>query len=141
MREENRAVERSRIAVVEGDSLLRESMALFLRERGCRVETFGSAEEACTAGIFRRFDAVISDFLLPGENGISLLRRVREESKAALTILVTLYRENELPEEARSAGIDCILAKPFRTEELEERLRRLHGRKNDEGEIVGGATA
>lgn len=118
-----------RVAVVEDDQLLCDSLALFLRVKGCEVETFGSAKEARDAGSFRRFDVVISDFLLPGENGIALLRRVREESETAITILITAYRGKELPEEASRSGVVAVLYKPFSKVELEDTLQRLIERK------------
>jgi DNA-binding response OmpR family regulator len=140
MRGEIRHLAGTRVAVIEDDRLLRDSIAFFLRVNGCLVESFGSAREAISAGGFRRFNGVVCDFLLPGENGLSVLRRVREESETTVTILIVAKRGNELPEEARRVGIDCTLVKPLRTEELEELLRQLSGRGRTE-EPVGGATA
>jgi DNA-binding response OmpR family regulator len=116
------------VAVVEDDPLLRESLSLFLRVKGCRVETFGSAEDAGDAGKLGGFGIVISDFLLPGEDGLSLLRKVREASKTVVTVLVTAHGNRDFPEETRRAGIDAYIAKPFTTEELEGVLLRLTGR-------------
>ena len=125
------------IAVIEDDPLLLDSLALFLQVNGCRVESFGRAEEFCKSGSFRRFDVVICDYLLPGENGASVLRRVREESKTVFTILITAYRGKELPEEAERAGVDVTIRKPFSTADLEDTLRRWigRGRANDESLI------
>ena len=117
-----------RVAIVENDTSLRVSFALFLRVKGCRVETFGSAEEAGDARTLGEFGIVISAFLLPGEDGISLLRRVREASKTVITILVTAHGNRDFPEETRRAGIDAYVAKPFPTEELEGVLLRLTGK-------------
>lgn len=121
-------MEGKRIAVIEDDPLLRESLGLFLRVNGYQVESFGNAEEAFAAGDFRRFSAVISDFLLPGADGISVLRRARDDSKGAITILITAYRGKELPDEAERAGVDAILPKPFSTAQLQDTLHRLAGR-------------
>ncbi|HEX9204754.1 MAG TPA: response regulator, partial [Candidatus Deferrimicrobiaceae bacterium] len=75
------------VAIVEDDPLLRDSLALFLRVKGCRVQTFGSAEEAGSVGKLGGFAIVISDFLLPGEDGLSFLRRVRAASKTVITVI------------------------------------------------------
>lgn len=107
------------VAFVEDDNLLRESLAIFLRIKGCRVETFSSAEETGGAGKLCGFDIVISDFLLPGEDGISLLRKVREASKVVKTVLISGYGNKDFPEETRRAGIDAYISKPFSTEDLE----------------------
>jgi len=116
-----------RIAIVEDDALLRESFGLFLRAKGCRVEMFGSAEEAGDARKLGGFDVVISNFLLRGENGYSLLRRVHAASKTVKTVLVSAHGNKGFPEETRRAGIDAYLPKPLSTEELESALQRLIG--------------
>jgi DNA-binding response OmpR family regulator len=116
----------ARIAIIEDDTLLRESLSLFLRARRCQVKAFESAEDACRTGNLGDYDAVISDYLLPGENGISLLRRARRASKHPVTILITAYPKADLTtEEMRRAGIDAFIPKPFSAEELESALRRL----------------
>jgi DNA-binding NtrC family response regulator len=126
----------TRIAVIEDDTLLRESLALFLRVRRCRVETFGSAEDAGDATKPGRFDIVISDYLLPGESGISLLRRVRQTSKRAGTVLITGHARIEVKREAQATGIDGFLLKPFSTKELESVLLRIV-----EGGVTGNERA
>jgi len=125
-----------RVAIVEDDTSLRVSFALFLRVKGCRVETFGSAEEAGDARTLGEFGIVISDFLLPGEDGISLLRRVREASKTVITILVTPPGNRDFPEETRRAGIDACVAKPISSEALEGVLLRLTGKGRGGGQAL-----
>jgi two-component system, OmpR family, response regulator len=115
------------VAIVEDDALLRESLALFLRVKGCRVETFGSGEEA-KAGNLVGFDVVISDLMLPGDDGLSLLRRVHAASNTVITVLVTAHGNRDFPEETRRAGIDGYIPKPFSTDELEGMLLRLTGK-------------
>lgn len=115
------------VAIVEDDAPLRESLALFLRVKGCRVEAFGSSEDAGGARKLGGFDIVISAFLLPGEDGLSLLRRVRKASRTVITVLVTAPGSRDFPGETRRAGIDAYIAKPFPTEELEGVLLRLTG--------------
>ena len=129
------------VAVFEDDALLRESLSVYLMVIGCRVEAFGSVEEVRDAGDLGRFDMVIADFHLPGEGGLSLLRKVREASAAVVTILITSRGTGDLAPGASAAGIDVILAKPFRTEELEGLVWRLTGRDNEEGQLLPGASA
>ena len=94
----------------------------------CRVEPFGRSEDAGDVRNLGKFGIVISDFLLPGEDGISLLRRVREASKTVITILVTPPGNRDFPEETRRAGIDACVAKPISSEALEGVLLRLTGK-------------
>ncbi len=68
----------ARIALIEDDRLLRSSLEMFLRVRGALVEAFECAKDAIPAISLSGFDAVISDFLLPGENGLNVLLRARQ---------------------------------------------------------------
>ena len=114
-----------RIAVIEDDITLRESLAIFLRVKGCLVETFGCAEDAIGAVVLGKFGVVISDFILPGEDGISVLRRARGASKTVATMLISGQVSMELWEKTRLAGIDSFLPKPFSTVELEDTLQQM----------------
>jgi len=115
----------AKIAIIEDDALLCRSMALFLQVRGARVVTYGSAEEAGDAVLRGGFDLVISGFRLPGESGLSFLRRLREASATAGTVLIVSREGKDLPKEAADAGIDNFLAKPFSTKELEVAISRI----------------
>lgn len=123
-----------RVAIVEDDALLRESLALFLRVKGCRVDTFGSAEAAADATGPGRYHIVISDYLLPGEDGLSFLRRVMDGTRGVGTVLITAHARANTPRDAEAAGIDSFLLKPFSTKDLEAALRRIvegGGTKNE----------
>jgi two-component system phosphate regulon response regulator OmpR len=121
-KETNRAPVGSRIAIIENDVPLREALVLFLRVKGWSVDTFGSGEEAAGIVKWEDFAVVVSDFVLPGEDGLSVLRRVKEASDKVVTILITIYPGDEVSAKAKSAGIDRILFKPFSTMELVESL-------------------
>ncbi len=123
----------TRVAIVEDDMMLRESLAAFFRAKGCHVETFCSAKDAEAIKGRKDIDAVISDYLLPGDDGFSVLRRVREASRNVITILITGYPGSDIAVQAESAGVDRILLKPFSTEELEESLRTLFEKREPKG--------
>jgi DNA-binding response OmpR family regulator len=115
----------TRIAVIEDDAPLREALALFLRVKGWSVDTFGSGEETAGVGNWEAYKVVICDFSLPREDGLSVLRRVREASDKVFTVLITTYAGVDLSAQAEAAGIDRILYKPFSTSELVESLREM----------------
>jgi DNA-binding response OmpR family regulator len=114
-----------RVAIIEDDVPLREALVLFLRVKGWSVDTFGSGEEAAGVANWGEYAVVICDLFLPREDGLSLLRRVREASNEVLTVLVTGYPGGDIPAQAASAGVDRILFKPFSTMELVESLGAL----------------
>jgi len=68
---------------------------------------------------------VICDLSLPREDGLSVLRRVREVSDKVVTVLITTYPGGDISAQAASAGVDRILFKPFSTMELVESLGAL----------------
>lgn len=125
-----------RIAIIEEDALLRKSIGLFLQARGGCVELYGSAEEARDAVMGGGFDLVIGSYLLPGENGLSFLRRVRGLSDRTGTVLIVTGSGKDIPNTLPIAGIDYILAKPFSTTALEAALWRIIERKETGGQGI-----
>ena len=113
-----------KVCIVENDELLRESMVLFFRTKGCRVQAFGSAEEASPAIESGPPDVVICDHGLPGMNGLNLLSLFGADHPEAVRILISAHPSARLAEEARRAGIDEYLLKPFSIEEIERTLWR-----------------
>jgi two-component system C4-dicarboxylate transport response regulator DctD len=128
-----------KVCIVENDGLLRDSMELFFRTKGCRVQAFGSAEEASPVLEARPPDIVICDFGLPGMDGMTLLSRFGAGHPDAVKILISAHPSAWLAEEARRAGVDEYLLKPFSIEEIERTLRRrLQSRSNGRGTPGGG---
>ena len=120
--ETKRVTAGKRVAIIEDDIPLREALILFLRVKGWTVDTFGSGEETAGVANWGEYAVVICDLYLPREDGLSLLRRVREASDEVVTVLVTAYPGNDIPAQAASAGVDRYLYKPFSTMELVESL-------------------
>jgi DNA-binding response OmpR family regulator len=112
----------ARVAIIEDDVPLREALVLFLRVKGWSVDTFGSGEESAGGVNWGEYAVVICDLTLPREDGLSVLRRVREVSDKVVTVLISTYPGGDISAQAESAGIDRILFKPFSTMELVESL-------------------
>jgi two-component system, cell cycle sensor histidine kinase and response regulator CckA len=109
------------ILLVEDEAFVREVTGEVLRSAGYEVLTARNAAEA--AGAYserrRRVDLLLSDVVLPGENGRVLASRLRRENPALKVLLVTGYAEQMgLREE------EC-LAKPFSTDVLLRRVREM----------------
>ena len=111
-----------RVAIIEDDIPLREALVLFLRVNGWWVDSFGSGEESGGVVNWGEYSVVICDLSLPREDGLSVLRRVREVSDKVVTVLITTYPGGDISAKAASAGVDRILFKPFSTMELLESL-------------------
>jgi DNA-binding response OmpR family regulator len=113
------------VALIEDDGPLREALVLFLRVKGWSVDTFGSGEESAGVVSWGEYAVVICNFSLPRENGLSVLRRVREASDKVVTVLITSYPGSGILEQAESAGVDRVLFMPLSTMELVESLGAL----------------
>ncbi|SUP91365.1 DNA-binding transcriptional regulator PhoP [Yersinia pseudotuberculosis] len=114
-----------RVLVVEDNALLRHHLTVQMREMGHQVD---AAEDAKEADYFLQEhapDIAIIDLGLPGEDGLSLIRRWRSHQEN-LPILVLTARENWQDKVAvLEAGADDYVTKPFHLEEVIARMQAL----------------
>ena len=110
------------ILVVEDDPAVAQALSLLLSCLRHQVETVGDAERAIARyDDGRRFDLVITDFAMPGIDGLELARLIKERTPQKPVVLVTGYLESVYgTEKARLQHIDAMLGKPFSLEELNE---------------------
>jgi DNA-binding response OmpR family regulator len=83
-----------------------------------------------------RFDAVVLDVMLPGRDGLSILRTLRERSNPVPVLILTARGEISEKVEGLDLGADDYLAKPFSIEELIARLRALIRRRSGENLVL-----
>jgi DNA-binding response OmpR family regulator len=115
-----------RVLLVEDDESIADSLGRGLREEGFRVSHAADgpsawAELTASSG----WDLVILDWWLPGEDGLSLLRRFRARDRTTPVLFLTA--RDTLPDRVRGldSGADDYLVKPFAFEELLARCRAL----------------
>jgi len=112
---------------VDDEQLLVRTLSSVLSEYGYRITVAGSAEEAAPR-IFgqERFDLILLDNRLPGESGIDLMQRIREQAVRSKVILMTAYGTAEVRRQVeRLAGE--YLTKPFDLGVVVEVVRALIG--------------
>ena len=131
--ETNQAPAGARLAIIEDDVPLREALVLFLRVKGWSVDSFGSGEESAGVVNWGEYTVVVCDFSLPLEDGLSVLRRVREASDKVVTVLITTDPGADLSAQAESAGVDRVLFKPFSTMELVNSIGALTENRSSRG--------
>lgn len=114
-----------RILLVEDARALARSIAQGLSEEGFSVDVAGDGEEGLHFATEVAYDAVVLDRMLPGLDGLSVLRRLRERGVRTPVLLLTAL--GELPDrvEGLEGGADDYLVKPFAFDELLARLRAL----------------
>lgn len=125
---------KERILVVEDNFALRVGLSGSLRAAGYEVVAVGSAEEAREEVDRARPAVVLLDWMLPGEQGLSLLRAWRAAGLRTPVILLTA-RDAVLDRvEGLQTGASDYVVKPFATEEL---LARIAVQLRDRGPVAG----
>ena len=114
-----------KILVVEDDSETRTYVERGLRELGHAVSAVGDGREAVFLATAETFDAIVLDRMLPGLDGLSVLRMMRQAGVAAPVLMLTALARVEDRVEGLEAGADDYLVKPFAFTELSARVNAL----------------
>ncbi len=117
--------DRRRILVVEDDARMRRSLCTGLEAAGYEVQTAGTGEEGFFLVYSSRPDLVVLDVSLPGRNGLTILKQLRDELVDLRVLVLTSHNEVEDRVAGLRAGADDYLGKPFSFEELLARIEAL----------------
>ncbi len=104
--------------LVDDDELIRDSLSMAFQNKGCFMRAAESAEEGLQAIKEEQFDIIISDFRLPGMNGLDFLKMATATHPAAVNILITAYRDEYMFSEAIKMGVTEFIEKPFSVKAL-----------------------
>jgi len=121
-------VERSRLLLAEDDEALASLLEEYLQEANYEVVVHRRGDTALEALKQENFDLVLSDIVMPGADGLSLLRHVREQTSGkqrncdTLMILMTGYSGIEDALHAVEKGAYDFVSKPFQLPEIRVRL-------------------
>jgi two-component system, LuxR family, response regulator FixJ len=102
---------RRKVAIVDDDHAVRESLRFLLEVLGQAVETFGSAAEFLAADI-RHIGCLILDHHMPEMTGLQLVEKLRTNGSAIPILLVTGSPSPAIVARAAQLGIDRVLEKP-----------------------------
>ena len=128
------ALEGRRILVVDSDDQVRAAAHALLERSGCTVETARDGGEAVSmvrAVGTDAYDVIISDIRLPDMSGHQLLLRLQELLDPVPLVLMTGfgYDPGHSIVKARQAGIDLVLFKPFRVDQLLDTVEKAVSRR------------
>ena len=118
-----------RILIAEDDPTSALLLTKALQADGYEVQSTADGVQALTALRSHKFDAIITDWMMPNMDGISLIRRIRTEFDAPPPILMlTALSSDDARRHALDAGADDYLAKPYVPQRILQRLRDCIGR-------------
>jgi two-component system phosphate regulon response regulator OmpR len=127
---------KSHILAVDDDDRLRDLLKRYLTREGHDVTTAKDAASARRLMSTMAFDLIILDVMMPGEDGLSLLKSVREQQKTDTPVILLTARG--LPAErieGLKLGADDYLPKPFEPEELALRIGSILKRATPEASV------
>lgn len=110
------------ILIVDDDRELRQLLTTFLARHGCRVDAAADGRAMAKLLEAGRFDLIVLDLMLPGEDGLALCRRLRAESTLPVIMLTALADETDRIV-GLEMGADDYLVKPFNPRELLARIK------------------
>ena len=112
------------ILVVDDDDRIRVLVKEYLVENNFIVSTANSAEEAKIKLDYLKFDLIVLDVMMPGQNGFELTKEIKKNSAMPI-ILLTAKGEVENRIEGLELGADDYLGKPFEPKELLLRVKNI----------------
>lgn len=115
--------------LVDDDPFIRDAMQLAFRYKKLHLRTAATAEDGLKALFEEPFDVIISDYQLPGINGVTFLKQAVLSQPRAVKLLISANGDDGLISEAYGIGASDFLQKPFTVETLWATLM-MHVRKN-----------
>ena len=128
----------SSILLIDDEEDVRDSVRMVLERSGFEVAAVSSAEEGIAAAESRKFDAVITDIIMPGINGVDAIKKIRKILPQVKILAISgggnfgasAYKPEAITttaylQAAAEAGADGVLTKPFEKKELLESVRIL----------------
>jgi DNA-binding response OmpR family regulator len=128
------ALMQRRVLVVEDHAEISDLVRLHLRDLGCSVTVAADGLSGVAEAEARRYDLIILDIMLPGMDGLEILRRIRAKSMYTPVLMLT-SKSTELDRVlGLEMGADDYLSKPFSVMELSARVKALFRRVDAMGQ-------
>jgi DNA-binding response OmpR family regulator len=121
-----------KILIVEDDRKIASFVRKGLKEQGFTVESSGDGDEGFHLATTQVYDVIVLDIMLPGRDGLSILRNLRERKNTVPVILLTARSALNERLEGLNLGADDYLCKPFYIEELAARIHAVVRRASGE---------
>jgi DNA-binding response OmpR family regulator len=113
------------VLIVEDDLALRDVVSRALEEHGYTVEAAADGETGTALGLEGTYDAIVLDIMLPGRDGLQIVRSLRRAGVATPVLFLTARTTEADTVSGLDAGADDYLRKPFGIGELLARIRSI----------------
>jgi two-component system OmpR family response regulator len=110
------------VLIVDDDHRIRAMLARFLADHGMKVSQAGDGREMFAICADARIDVIVLDIMMPGEDGLSLCRRMRAQSAVPIILLTAMSNDTDRII-GLEIGADDYVVKPFNPRELLARIR------------------
>ena len=114
-----------RILVVDDEESMCQYLSILLQKEGYEVTTVNSGVEALQVIEKDPFDVVMTDIQMPKMNGIQLLKGIKGLDPTTPVIIMTAYASTETAVDALRQGAYDYVIKPFQTDEVLARIKRI----------------
>lgn len=114
-----------RVLVVEDQARIASFVEKGLKEQGFVVDLVHDGDEGYGLALTEPYDAIVLDIMLPGRDGLSILKNLRKKGNSVPVLLLTARSELEERLEGLNLGADDYMTKPFYVEELVARLHTI----------------
>ncbi len=118
-----------RIMIAEDEEKLADALVQIFAKNKITADAFGNGIDALDNALTGIYDVIVLDIMMPGMNGIEVLRKIRAEEMDTPVLMFTAKDEISDKVKGLDSGADDYLTKPFATEELLARVRAL-GRRS-----------
>ncbi len=118
-----------RLLLAEDDPRLLKSLTHIFEANRFVTDGVSNGEDALSYALSREYDGIVLDIMMPGLDGIEVLKRLRREGVLSPVLFLTARSEVSQRVEGLDAGADDYLPKPFSTSELLARVRAMLRRK------------
>lgn len=125
------------ILVVDDDSILLQVIKRILKREGILAHCVESGKEALEKIRERTFSLMITDFNMPGVDGLELSRKGLEIAPQMSIIIGTGGTSPDITLQAKEIGISKVLSKPFLSHELLETIREVMGKRMEWASSTG----
>jgi DNA-binding response OmpR family regulator len=125
-----------KVLVVEDEKKIASFIRKGLEAEGLMVDVCHNGDEAYELAVSRPYDVMVLDIMLPGRDGLSILRNIRDRKVPLPIILLTARSELSERVEGLNLGADDYLTKPFFIEELVARIHAVTRRAAGTGQSL-----